>query len=227
VAGRTVEFHTVRRTAGLLEVQLEKKDGTPAKGVVVIEGSDEAPHHAASTDAEGRVRFRDLRAIEHRVRGYLSQGGAPRISSAEMSDAELLKCRKTVFMQKARVTVGKTTEVTLREREVGYVRGRIKLPPGGKPSDYAVSSPGRDAAPARVVYDRDTSEFVYGPVAAGEVEIYLQHLAATPRVIYQKCPVTAAAGKVVRTVLDPAAWEKTSKERLSWKWMAVNPNRSS
>ena len=63
------------------------------------------------------------------------------------------------------------TNVSMHAVLSGYVRGRLKCPPGCKPEDYSVYPSGDEAGPQMVQYDHNTGDFVAGPFAKGRVEL--------------------------------------------------------
>jgi hypothetical protein len=159
-----------RRERGSLRVRLLDADGRPAPGAVAIDGFMGRPDFAASTDAQGEVRFEGMPSKEYRLRGFLEAQAPPTIpgSGPWPEDAALRGPYAIAPGTAATVTSGRETFVEIGARSVGYLGGTLRPASGRKPSDYVIFAD-HDAQQLREDsrVDPDTGRYLVGPVLAG------------------------------------------------------------
>ncbi len=165
-------------TTGVLEVQLQDAEGKPAIGTVVQPGfmPDDPPDLAATTDAAGLVRFEGLLAGTYRLLGYLDRDRpVPDLGkdSDPFPDDSTLTGISMMAREQFELKQGEHRRVVLREKQVGYLRGFVKVPRDHKPQQYYLWSFYTEV-PMQQRYNPDTGEFLMGPLLPGEATFELR-----------------------------------------------------
>ena len=169
-----IRMVATRRERGSLRVRLLDADGRPAPGAVAIDGFMGRPDFAASTDAQGVVRFEGMPSKAYPLRAFLEGPAPPPIamSGPWPDDAALRGPYAIVPAAEGTVTAGREAVVAMRAMAVGYVRGTLRPAPGRKPSDYVVTA----EYDHRLLHqdsrvDPDSGQFLVGPVLAGPAKL--------------------------------------------------------
>ena len=195
---------------GSLAVELKDIEGKPARGYVNIVGSGSLePEFMGSTDESGVVRFEGISSWKYTVHATIE--GRPSIDLenyvAPLPGDERLQNGTTVFSEPFTPEPNTERKLVMRERAVGYVRGRIKPPPGQSPKDFVVSLTEDDTARGAQIMQRgDEGEFVAGPFAAGRVQLHTWDKLKRVGFRWADCGtrvVAVKAGKVARVEIIP------------------------
>lgn len=211
-----------RHPPGSIRVRLFGLDGKPARGTVLLSerGSPELGpfDRAASTDEQGFAGFTDLGSRNYSVRGSLSACRRAYVAmhSGPLPDDARLRDQVAFPAEQVRVESGKEARIEVRPVKVGYVRGRIRPPPGQRAADYdalAVHDYSKLTSYRRD--DRARGEFLCGPLIPGKVEVTVRRRLARPGQVATSRLVTLAPGEVVHLELDLKA-ESAGPEDTNW-----------
>jgi hypothetical protein len=159
-----------------ITVELQDRNGRPARGFVELGSWASEPQVIGATDERGIVRFEGVQPGELEASADLA--GRPRVNLADYDMAVPVDPRFqdvfTVLHEDATVARDSERRVVLREQSIGFVRGTIKPPPGRSPREFDVALP-PDAFRHGAQLNRDyfTGEFVAGPFAPGDVRLQL------------------------------------------------------
>jgi len=141
-----------------------------------------------------------------RVEGFIT--GVTRIMPSSnmgtMPADEALQDRAEVLPRSVSLMEKEELAITLRAEKVGYVRGRLKPPPGSTTANYRVAI-GRsgNAVGAGVFYKPDTGKFLAGPFRTGDAVLNASSSLNWAAFFMQRVPVKA--GQVTDVELDVSA----------------------
>jgi hypothetical protein len=169
---------------GSIRARLVGPDGKPARGTILLIssfGPDSVIDSAATTDDQGMVRFMDLSRGSYRIRGSVAAYPPPYAArgTGPFPDDATLRDQVAFPAEEVRVESGTEAHVQLQPVKAGYVRGRIKPPPGAKVSEF---SPRPSVEWFKLRWhsrrDAESGEYLCGPFLPGKVEIQIHRLAS-------------------------------------------------
>jgi hypothetical protein len=163
-----------RQKTPSMVVYLQDASGKPARGHVLIDRNIRSIRYAASTDAQGTVRFDAMCPGKVLIEAFLEGQRLPDLGmdSGPLPPDHALVGRSVLFRQNVDLVMDATPRVVLRPRPVGYVRGVVRPAPGRRNSDYDVTwQSSGELFEDSVHYNQETGEFVAGPFPEGKVTL--------------------------------------------------------
>jgi hypothetical protein len=206
---------------GSLVVRVEDAGGKRVRCEVVC---DEFPGQRASrsgnTDERGESRFTGFGGGEHTVTVH---GGAslPVLGrdGKDMPADEVLIGRSKFVQESVKTAMNRETQITIKPKPVGYVRGIIKPAAGHHTEEYKVI--GWIQFGLEVNYDPRSGEFVAGPYQVGKVPLGVSIV--TPGDLHHPISQTVdvASDRVIRVELTapdkPASQEDPALVSLGYR----------
>jgi hypothetical protein len=199
----------LRREPGAVLVQLRDAHGKPARGTVLLDARYRWPTSGGSTDEGGTVRFAGLQAGRHELEAYLPGPTRPALGRDDDRFPEdgALVGRTALFRQEFTATEDEEQTVVIRPKPVGYVRGIVRPPQGRRAADYRVWWYEAGVVPdSDAHYNRDTGEFVVGPLPEGKAKIRVTCRGTGPA--WEDCAtpeVAVRSDRVARVDVSPPA----------------------
>jgi hypothetical protein len=205
---------------GMIHVRIEDTEGKPVAGKARFTAVKNGGHRVDSGEreiAEGGTVIQGFEPATGWVHGSVT--GRPRLILSEKfgcipAVAELTG-RSEILPQSFTAENNRLGDVTLREDPVGYVRGRIKPPPGKKASEYRVLIGRSEIEKGAGVYnDRSTGEFVAGPYRTGRTVLKVHKDLESRPLMFKNVNVPAGEVADVDIEISDDAERMTLPDRL-------------
>ncbi|MEO7719724.1 MAG: carboxypeptidase-like regulatory domain-containing protein [Capsulimonas sp.] len=200
-------IRTTRREPGSIRVRLENAQGQRAAGSAAVDFDYGSEPYSASLDAHGEAIFSDIPTGPHRVAAFLpGQPAAPFVGSPGQPFPGNDTLIGVTDIRPTMITTAPDHEtlVTFRPMPMGYIHGRIAAP--GKTQNYAVTAPNVRDSLAQFHYERETGEFLFGPLPVGPTVLQLYRTPPGAGWASTKEPtntVTVSQDHVANIVLTP------------------------
>jgi hypothetical protein len=200
-------IRTTRREPGSIRVRLENAQGQRAAGSAAVDLDYGSEPYAASLDVHGEAVFSDIPTGPHRVAAFLpGQPAAPFVGSPGQPFPDNDTLIGVTDIRPTMITTAPDHEtlVTFRPMPMGYIHGRIAAP--GQTRNYAVTAPNVRDSLAQFHYERETGEFLFGPLPVGPTVLQLYRTPPSGGWASTKEPtntVTVSQDHVANLVLTP------------------------
>jgi protocatechuate 3,4-dioxygenase beta subunit len=184
---------------GSAEIQVKDVHGQPIRAVVEVrQGSSISA--IGSTDGKGILRLEGVQEWPH-LKIYARPIGVDdslaRPLKADKTNDAALRGRMFFPSQSGLIKAGEIRKVVMQQAPAGYIRGKLKPPPGDKEQEYHVWVGEGDW---EVYYDPKTGEFLVGPFEEGKTAIGMARQGYYPA---SQQEVTVVEGDVVHVDLLP------------------------